>query len=123
MRFFLIMTVLLLSACSMSPARDEGSVQHVVMVWFNEEVSEQDIDEVIRQSYALQREVSLIRNIHVGRPIASERKVVDDSFDLGIVMEFANEQDMRDYVVHPAHKRFVARYVVDKIARLQIYDF
>ena len=123
MRLLLIIAMLFLSACSILPSQDEGGVQHVVMVWFNDEVSQQDIDEVIAQSYALQHEIPLIRAIHVGRAISSERKAVDDSFDLGIVMRFASEQDMQAYVTHPVHKDFVSRYVKGKVARLQIYDF
>ena len=121
--FILVLSLLLLVGCQSQPVRSEGRVQHVVMVWFKEGVSKKQVEEVIAASYALKKQIPLIRDIHVGRPIPSERKIVDDSFDIGLIMEFESKQDLKSYVTHPEHKHFVEQYVKGKVERLQVYDF
>jgi hypothetical protein len=59
----------------------------------------------------------------LGRAIASDRKIVDDSFDLGIHAVFANQQDMQTYLSHPEHIVFVNQFVKPKLEKLLVYDF
>ncbi len=124
MRLLLISLLLLVvSGCQSLPKQPASSVQHVVMVWFKEDVTEQQIEEVIAQSYRLPQQIPLIKSIHVGRAIPSERKIVDDSFDIGLVMNFSSREDMQAYVNHPLHKQFVSQYVKGRVSKLQVYDF
>ena len=123
MRLLLLLAVVLLVGCQTLPERTAGDIQHVVLVWFNEDVSEQHIQQVIEESYALQQSIPQIRSVRIGRAIESDRKMVDDSFDIGLVMSFDTLQDLRDYEQHPEHKAFLARYVKGRVAKLLIYDF
>ena len=94
MRLLLLLVVVLLAGCESLPERAADEIQHVVLVWFNDDVSEQHIQQVIEESYALQQSIPQIRSVRIGRAIDSDRKMVDDSFDIGLVMSFDTLQVM-----------------------------
>ena len=50
------------------------------------------------------------------------RDVVDDSFDLGLVMRFTDEQALADYLVNPIHVAAVEELLLPNAANVVIYD-
>ena len=123
MRVILYLAVLLLVGCQSLSIRSADEVQHVVLVWFNEDISEQHIAQAVSESYVLQQKIPLIKRIRIGDAIPSDRKMVDDSFDIGLVMSFDSLADLRTYEQHPEHKAFLKQYIKGRVARVQIYDF
>lgn len=109
--------------CVQKPAKPTGSyVNHIVLLWFKEDVGKNKIDEIIE----LTRQLNNIRSIdqlQVGRAIASERNIVDDSFDVGISMRFRSLQDMKGYLKHPLHVELVREHIKPNIAKIIVYDF
>ena len=110
------------SACTCTQIRNSDSVTHVVMVWFNDSVTQDDIDTVARRTLEL-RDIPQLVDIKVGKAIPSDRPIVDDSFDLGLVMTFDSVESMNIYVEHPIHVKFVEQYLKGKVDRLVVYDF
>lgn len=130
-RLLLLVTVFFwFTACSI-PSIKSGQkhvvnaleVNHVVLVWFKPDTTQTDIDEVIRETNKLPLFIPQIKSMRLGRAIASDRKMVDDSFDLGIYLLFANQQDMATYLSHPKHVTFVNQFVKPRLERLLVYDF
>ena len=118
-----------LTACSIQPAKTEcvtthtQSINHVVLVWFKQGTTKADIDEVIQETNKLSALIPQVKKMSLGRAIVSDRKIVDDSFDLGIHFMFANQQDMQAYLSHPKHVAFVNKFVKPRLAKLLVYDF
>jgi len=48
--------------------------------------------------------------------------MVDDSFDLGIVMDFDSAAALDVYLAHPRHQAFFERYVKGRPEQVLIYD-
>ena len=61
--------------------------------------------------------------VRVGSVIPSERKIVDDSFEVGIYMTFRSVEDMNAYIVHPDHQRIVQDKLMPIVEKLVVYDF
>ena len=123
MRLILILSfVVVISACAGVRSQTSNSVTHVVMVWFNESVTQQDIDAVALRTQAL-RAIPELLDVKVGKAIPSDRPIVDDSFDLGVVMTFDSAEAMNAYLVHPVHLNFVEQYLKGKAEKLVVYDF
>lgn len=61
-------------------------------------------------------------NVSAGRAIASDRFMVDDSFDVGVTMVFDNAADMKAYVSHETDKKFLKTYIAGKTRCVVIYD-
>ncbi|GLQ30197.1 Dabb family protein [Litoribrevibacter albus] len=100
----------------------KGRVQHVVLIWFKSDVSEQYIKKVTDETKQLTHIPGVI-TVNAGQAIPSDRPMVDDSFDLGVTMTFDSVADMKAYVNHPEHKAFLKRYIMGKVEKLSIFDF
>ena len=61
--------------------------------------------------------------VAAGRAIPSERPVVDDSFDVAIVMAFKDQAALRAYDNHPDHKKAVEETLKPLVGKMVIYDF
>lgn len=117
----------LLTACNASlPSHEETRqakpVTHIVMVWFKPDVSS-DKRMQIKQQTAMLKTIPGLLTLEMGEAIPSQRSIVDDSFDLGIMMQFPSVEAMNAYLVHPQHKAFVNDYVKGNVDKLVVYDF
>lgn len=125
-RYFFLACFLLLSltACQTSPTKNAESskLHHIVMVWFNDNISEEEQKTIRKASYEL-KNISGILSLELGTAIPSERAIVDDSFDLGIVMTFRDQATMQAYLDHPHHKAFIKQHIKGKTKKLIVYDF
>jgi hypothetical protein len=92
------------------------------MVWYNDTVTAEQ-QAVIKNETLKLKNIPGIVHLDLGGAIPSERPIVDDSFDLGIVMTFKNEIDMNAYLTHPQHKTFVKEYIKGNVEKLLVYDF
>lgn len=119
-----IYLVLLLSlfACGQSNTDNTASINHIVLVWLKADTSIAEINTIIEESKAL-KSIGGIQSLNIGTAIASERKIVDDSFSLGLHMRFANLKDMNHYLKHPRHVDFVDNFIKPKLEKILVYDF
>ena len=119
--FISLISLLLFTACSPAINTDKG-INHVILLWLKADTTPTDIEAIIQATQQLQQ-IESIQAIHIGRAIPSTRKIVDDSFSLGIHMRFANQQSMQSYLSHPQHIKFVDTYIKPKLEKLLVYDF
>ncbi len=97
------------------------TVTHVVFCWMDSTVNEQQIDSLIERTKKL-NEIPGIIDLSVGRPLSSERPIVDDSFSFGIAMTFANSEDMKLYLIDERHTSFVNTFIKPKLSKILVYD-
>jgi hypothetical protein len=67
-------------------------------------------------------DLPMVEAVHVGRPIMSDRDVVDDSFGVAFTMTFKDEAALQAYNADPDHKRSSAM-TLPHVARGIIYDY
>lgn len=122
---FCLFVVLHLSACSglqASPADNDASVHHVVLVWLKDSPNKAVHKQQVLVGSEQLRSIPGLQSLHLGTAISSSRKIVDDSFDVGLHMVFTSEKAMNTYLQHPTHVAFV-KSIKPQIKRLQVYDF
>lgn len=122
---FGLFLVLHLSACSglqTSPVDNDASVHHVVFVWLKDSPNKAAHKQQVLVGSEQLRSILGLQSLHVGTAIPSSRKIVDDSFDVGLHMVFASEQAMNTYLKHPVHVAFV-KSIKPQIKKLLVYDF
>lgn len=100
----------------------DTGVQHVVLCWLNTPGDDAQAAEVIRVSKEL-ASVPGLRSLHAGRVLPSEREIVDDSFDVGVVMDFESPEAMEAYLVNPEHVRRVNETLRPLCGRVRVHDF
>lgn len=101
---------------------ERGRVQHVVMLWLKEPGNAEARAKLIRASLELQS-IPGVLSIAAGAALPSERPLVDDSFDVGVVFVFESAEAMHAYLAHPDHQRTVAEVVAPVVDRMLVYDF
>lgn len=105
-----------------SHAETYGSgVKHIVFCWLHEPGQPEQIEQVIKTSKELKIIPGVI-DIQAGKAINSERPIVDDSFDVGLVMTFKNTVDMKNYLNHEEHVSRVNRVLRPLCQRILVYD-
>ncbi len=99
----------------------KGAVSHAVFFWLKRP---QDASQRQQVEDALQRLRALpqVRSLSVGSALPSDRPVVDDSFDVGMVVEFANASDLHAYEAHPDHLKEVHGVLLPLTKKVQVYD-
>ncbi len=116
----------LLSSCTSCPfgceTTPKGKVEHVVLVWLKKAGDAAERAKVINSAKMFQAEIKEIQHLSVGTALPSDRPVVDDSFDVGIVMRFANPADLATYEKHPVHVKAVKEVLQPIAKKLLVYD-
>jgi len=51
--------------------------------------------------------VSTIKNFHIGKPAATNRDVIDNSYSVSWLLLFDNKEDQDSYQTDPIHLKFV----------------
>ena len=96
-------------------------ILHSVYFWL-----ERDLDGTRRAAFlaALKslEAIPTIRDFRCGRPIASDRPVVDRTYDVAVVEQFDDLAGLDAYQVHPLHQEFLGHHAKDW-ARIVVYDF
>ena len=102
--------------------RGTGYPVHVVVCWLKTPGDEEARQRIIDVSRSFD-EIPGVVKVAAGRAIPSERPIVDDSFDVAIVMAFRDEAALRAYNDHPAHKKAVEETLKPLVGKMIIYDF
>ena len=116
--------VLLLSfaSCAALPERQSRGIDHIVIVWLRRPGNPDDIAKLVATSKELQRALPVMRGMSYGRPLPSERPVVDDTFDLAFVMRFANRKDLAAYENSATHRQAATEILRPLSRKIVIYD-
>ena len=64
---------------------------------------------------------SVINGFHIGVPAATNREVIDSSYNVSWLLIFKNKEDQDVYQTHPMHLQFIAdcAHLWDKVV---VYD-
>jgi hypothetical protein len=104
---------------TISPKVQPGFV-HAVYFWLKKDNPELVADFM---SVGLPKlaQVPSIQSVSWGPPAGSPRDVVDNSYDLAWIVNFANAEKEEEYQVDPLHVEFVEKYksIFEKV---QVYD-
>jgi Stress responsive A/B Barrel Domain len=95
---------------------------HVVYFWCKEGTSDSAKQEMIRYSREEMPKVSSIVNVWAGRAVASDRDVVDSSYDVGLCVVFKDKAGHDLYQPHEIHQEFIRRFK-DHWAKVAVRDF
>ena len=110
--------------CSTSYAeefKNEDPVYHVVLIWLKTYRNEMRINKIINASKEL-KNIPGVLEVSTGKVLRSARVIVDDTFDVSIIIKFASKEYLKDYLVHPIHIK-IANEVIKPLAnKITVYD-
>lgn len=121
--FAVLLSSILVSCAQLCPmAPKTGKVEHVVLAWLNEPGNAAVKDKMVAATHTFQKEIPGILALSVGDAIPSNRDVVDDSFDLAIVIRFKDKAALDAYEKHPVHVKAVKEVLAPNVSKLKVYD-
>lgn len=105
---------------TMSTIAADGPVWHVVHFKFKSTATPTQIAQVEKDFAALKAQIPEVQSLDWGTDISPEK--LADGFTHCWVLTFKNEKDRDAYIVHPAHKAFVAT-LKDVLEKPFVVDF
>ena len=112
--------ILLLGFGPMSLA-GSSEIQHVVLCWLAEDHSSEDVN-AVKAGFRQFADIPQVASIVVGDPLQSERAIVDDSFHVGVIMQFNNAEDLEGFMVDVTHKHITEELLAPLCPRAVVYD-
>jgi hypothetical protein len=91
-------------------------------VWLNEPGNATHKAQMTAAARAFPKEIPGILSMSIGDALPSPREVVDDSFDLALVMRFRDKASLDAYEKHPVHVKAVKEVLAPNASRLKVYD-
>ena len=101
---------------------DPKILTHIVFCWLKEPGNVEQREQIIEMTESFNRIPSVLKS-RAGNPIMSERSIVDDSFDVGIIVEVRDEKGLQEYLDHPIHQKAKKDVLLPLIERVLVYDF
>jgi hypothetical protein len=95
---------------------------HVVIFW-TDPANPKAADELIAGAKKYLAPIPGIVHFHVGRMAASDRPVVDQSYQVALNVVFTDKKAQDDYQVHPLHIEFVEKVLKPNRKKVVVYDF
>ena len=103
--------------------RDEyAQIAHTVIFWLKEGTSSETANQLV-DAVAGFESLPMVDHVYVGRPMPSEREVVDSSFGLAFTLIFSDENALRQYEADPEHRKISQEQVLPYVVRAVIYDY
>ena len=101
---------------------DPKILTHIVFCWLKEPGNVEQREQIIEMTESFNR-IPTVLKARAGNPIMSERSIVDDSFDVGIIVEVRDEDGLKEYLDHPIHQKAKKEVLLPLIDRVLVYDF
>jgi hypothetical protein len=112
------------SGCATAPKPvAAGKLFHVGLVWLKEPGNAAQRQQIVAAAHAFAREIPEVQFLSVGQPPPSPSPYVDDSFDVCVVMQFADKAAMERYNQHPVHQKAAHEAFLPLSKKILFYDF
>ena len=94
---------------------------HTVLFWLKDGTAESKKKALIRDCKELLGSISTVQYLAAGEPAGTPRDVVDNSYDVGLVVHFQNSADHDVYQTAEKHLEFIEQNQ-EIWERVQVYD-
>ena len=97
---------------------------HVVLFSLPEDAGQHEATEILNEIDTLLRPLPTVHGLWAGSPAdtkAPDRPMIDDDYDIGLLVLFENKQGLDDYLEHPDHVVFAKKW--DSRCTVRVLDF
>jgi hypothetical protein len=124
MRFGLIILLFGMQGCVSieSGSSHEQALHHVVLCWLKEPGNVEQRKQIVEVSKSF-REIPGVLDVRVGQVVASDRGIVDDSYDVAILVVVPDRKRLDEYLAHPVHQKAKNDILVPLVDKILVYDF
>lgn len=109
------------TSAKMAPPAARGTVDHVVFMWLKRPGNAADRQAVLAACEKL-RVIPGAQFLDAGTALPSDRPVVDDSFDVALIVRFNSPATMNSYLTDPRHVKQLTETLKPKTRKILVYD-
>ena len=121
---FAILTAAFVSGCATAPKpASSGKIYHIGLVWLKEPGNAEHRQKIVAAAHAFAREIPEVKFLSVGQTLPAASSYVDASFDVCVVMQFADKAAMERYNQHPVHQKAAHEAFLPLSQKILFYDF
>ena len=120
----ILATILLFTVGCVSPHHSgrKQELSHVVLCWLKEPGNTEHRDQIINISRTFKK-IPGVLEVRAGEVISSDRPIVDDSFDVGILVIVPDAKGLQEYLDHPIHQEAKRDILLPLVEKVLVYDF
>ncbi|GAU16823.1 hypothetical protein TSUD_200660 [Trifolium subterraneum] len=101
-------------------AEAKGTVKHIVLAKFKDEISEQQIDELIKGYANLVNLIPQMKSFHWGKDVSAEN--LHQGFTHVFESTFDSVEAIEEYVAHPSHVEY-ANLFLSSLEKVIVVDY
>ncbi len=124
-----VVAALLLTSCATNNrstcpfgAHKAGGIEHIVLAWLKNPGNKDEQARLIAAAKSLKADIKEVKSLAVGRALPSDRDVVDDSFDMALVMHFDSKEALDSYEKNPVHVKAVMDTLKPLTKKIVVHD-
>ena len=123
MKYFIATFLILTGGCvSNHQSEREQALSHVVLCWLKEPGNTEHRNQIIEVSKTFTK-IPGVLDVRVGKVIESNRSIVDDIFDVGILVVVLDAKRLQEYLDHPIHQNAKRDVLLPLVEKVLVYDF
>lgn len=121
----LLIAATLITGCASTPKpAAAGKIYHIGLIWLKEPGNAEHRQQIVAAAHAFAREIPEVQFLSVGQTLPNPGSTyVDASFDICVVMQFADKAAMERYNKHPVHQKAAHEAFLPLSQKLLFYDF
>ena len=97
-------------------------IHHFVLCWLKEPGNLDHRRQIIEASKTF-RKIPSVLEAQAGTAVRSDRSIVDDSFDVGILIVVRDKDSLSSYLEHPLHQKAKKEILLPLVDKILVYDF
>jgi len=102
-------------------AASNQAIEHIVIIWLKQPGLTDAQDTIIKASQAL-KTIPGVMALKSGKAVPSQREIVDSSFDVALIVSFADQAALDAYLTHPLHLQLLEETIKPLVDRFRVYD-
>ena len=125
MKFLSLTPLLFLTGCislQIGNPPEQKVIHHVVLCWLKEPGNAEHRQQIVEATESF-REIPGVLAARAGNVISSDRSIVYDSFDVGILILVPDEKGLTEYLEHPIHQKAKQDVLLPLVEKIVVYDF
>lgn len=110
------------TGCSTFHGAEKPMVHHVVLCRLKDHGNTAQRRSIVEASRSFESIPGVIQ-VRAGEPLTTSRETNDSSFDVAVIISFANQQDLQAYLSNPAHLKAKEDILIPLAEKILVYDF
>jgi len=125
MRSLALLSLLVLPGCisiEIGTPPKQDFIHHFVLCWLKEPGNAEHRQQIVEATESF-RKIPGVLVARAGQVIPSDRSIVDDSFDVGILILVPDDKRLTEYLEHPIHQKAKEEVLLPLVEKIVVYDF